>query len=103
MSITKKGSRKIHVGNFTYLWQVKDNIDNKTLAIQRKDKENVLLCYVSEWDCGDIESLPITPKTVKTIILQSLKSGWQPDKNGMPVFKFRITNEILKQMIEHEK
>jgi len=95
MSLTKKGSRTITVGNETFLWQIRKKPtysgslgwSDLTVAIQLKDTNNSVLIAT----CGgprpdsyikESKEVVITPKNIEEIIKNAISSGWSYNNKG---------------------
>ena len=94
MSLPKKGSRKLIIGNQTYLWNIRrkptymQDIFNCswTMAVQLAGVEGTVLLVKFNLSRPDNIISPhqtgITPALVSQIINQALQAGWQPQLPG---------------------
>lgn len=87
MAISKKGLRKIAVGEEVYHWKFVSNV----MIFSDKSRNGILTVdfgYFDVWDyVNDQENRPpdfepkvITPKFVKESILFAINNGWNGDK-----------------------
>jgi hypothetical protein len=84
MTLARKGSRKIVVGETTYRWTIDAN-DAPGLGIVVEAAEDPAQKIVTWVDHGNI----VTPAVVRHCILAALDEGWRPDQRG-PQLSFRI-------------
>jgi hypothetical protein len=104
MTIPKKGSRKIVLGELNYKWlirrkgtdcQVDYGIGKIHVAIELDDKpNNTLIIYTDRphpQDYSSSEVIPVTPADIKKWIYDALDIGWKPNISG-PQFHVRIEN-----------
>ena len=95
MSLTKKGSRTIVVGDDTFLWQIRKKPtysgslgwSNLTVAIQLKETNNSVLvatCNGPRPDSYIKESkeVVVTPTHVEKIIRKAITSDWTYNNEG---------------------
>ena len=95
MSIPKKGTRRITVGNESYLWLIRRKatycqtdygIGFIHVAIEHVEKSGTtLLVYTDrkhpkDWSTKKV--VPVTPLDVSNWITQALELGWKPEKKG---------------------
>jgi hypothetical protein len=95
MSIPKKQSRLIRIGDRRYRWRVRGRPtymqeigdSNLALAIESADAadSSVLVAVLPDLHPSNCLGLPgasVTPKLVARIIRQALAEGWQPECPG---------------------
>ena len=97
MSLRKKGSRRLIIDGTSYLWQVRENQDCKTLAIQAEDQGQSLIAGFHEWNYSFFERVTITPSIIKIIIQHALRNGWQPTESG-PSFYLSFSRETEEML-----
>ena len=99
MSLPKKGSRKIIVGESEYLWVVRSRPtytqecfeSYMTASVELNQKDACTLNI--EFDFPRPDSLvsnevkSVTPGLIQSCILGALKQGWVPNSGG-PTFKY---------------
>lgn len=96
MTLSKKGSRKIVVGNEEYRWTISATTKGHIFLIVEHGKEKGQRIEVhiqsdinkiwSEFPHIDGLNLKVVkPKEVATIILEAIVSGWIPREKGTPL------------------
>lgn len=104
MSLSKKKSRTIVVGNSTFRWVVSPDSGYGVFVAEKENfKGRKIEVYFdtdvdSYWlEFPDVENLNlrvITPKDAASIISQALKLGWNPEERGKPLV-FDLDDENL--------
>lgn len=105
MALPKKSSRRITVGEESYLWMIRDNDDHYILAIQLESGSGQKLVVTFSgggWRVG-MATLVVTPKDVSAIICEGQLMGWAPNETGNPqTFNIRNGDALLEELSNKE-
>jgi hypothetical protein len=111
MAIPKKGTRKITVGNATYLWLIRRKATyNQTdygigcihVAVEHAEVPGTTLVIYTDKghpkDYGTGKVIPVTPSDVSEWIIQAKDLGWQPEIKGPQLSVEIVSGEMrIKQ------
>ncbi|MBD0380977.1 hypothetical protein [Paenibacillus sedimenti] len=107
MTISKKGSRKIVVGQEAYRWVITPSAKGiLTLTLQHDEFKGQLIRVKVESDINEywvefpnVESLNnkvVTPAEVASIITEAIRLGWKPlEKGNLLGFKLSGNNLVF--------
>jgi len=95
MTIPKKGSRRIQVGENHYRWVANGNDNTINVTVQlEQGKGQKLVAYFNYRNLwtpkGDssfarkFQGRSVTPKSIELIMEWALKNGWEPGAQGKP-------------------
>lgn len=104
MSLSKKGLRKITVGDDTYNWTIRKRLTSGqlyshkklTAAIEIVTEEKKRGLLLVDFGVSPPRNMPnphhtaVTPKTIETVIRKALKEGWNPRESGTREMLFPI-------------
>ncbi|EJL40003.1 hypothetical protein BAG01nite_09390 [Brevibacillus agri] len=98
MALSKKGTRKITVGQTEYRWVVSPAADGLiVVTIQHAEGTGQLIRVYAKADVHDARSAgasgsaptrerrAIKPSEVEAIITEAVAQGWVPEKSGAPL------------------
>lgn len=95
MTLHKKDSRKIVIGNDTYRWTISPNdgyivfvAEQETFKGRRVEvyiRSDINKLWVNFPDVKDLILKVIKPKDAELIISQAIQNGWNPKEKGSPV------------------
>jgi len=104
MSLSKKNSRTIRVGDADFRWTISpknnqiifvaESNDTKGRKIEVKIDSDIDKYWLEFPNVKDLNLKVIKPKDAENIITQALKTGWAPSDKGAPL-KFEFKNETL--------
>lgn len=108
MAIPKKGTRKITVGNETYLWLIRRKATyNQTdygigcihVAVEHAEVQGTTLVIYTDKghpkDYGTGKVIPVTPSDVSKWITQAKALDWEPEKKG-PQLSVEIEGDEMR-------
>jgi hypothetical protein len=98
MTLSKRKSRKIVVGDEAYRWSASQDSGYMVLVVQKSsgqgkrleviisDDKNIVIEKGSySVEVGGGSKLVITPRLVEKVITDALSVGWDPNERGAPV------------------
>ena len=104
MSLSKKNSRTIRVGDSDFRWTIShknnqiifvaESNGTKGRKIEVKIDSDIDKYWIEFPNVKDLNLKVIKPKDVENIITLALKTGWDPSDKGTPM-KFEFKNETL--------
>jgi hypothetical protein len=111
MTLPKKGSRIIRVGDFNYRWMVSGNDGWIDLFIESETTNGQLLKAKFNYNQSEVkktdgvglkQQFVVTPDIVKQIIELGKKEGWLPNKTAKPFDLHPIDDKINWQKINRD-
>jgi hypothetical protein len=98
MSLPKKGTRSIVVGEVAYRWRVdydglhwyEGYLTELSFTIQSARGTGQVLrasIWCSRKQCDPVGEVPFAPSFVRCLILIALAGGWRPLERGLPTFE----------------
>lgn len=104
MSLSKKNSRTIRVGDTDFRWTISpksnqiifvaESNNTKGRKIEVKIDSDIDKYWIEFPNVKDLNLKVIKPKDAENIITQALRTGWDPSDKGTPL-KFEFKNETL--------
>jgi len=98
----RKGTRKIVIDNIEYLWRVSDEEFYLILSCRRANENASIIevsflsgigRYCTEFPkVYDLQMSYITPRIVRSIVLQAIHLGWVPVSKG-PVIRYNYDSD----------
>ena len=78
MTLPKKNSRIINVGEESYRWVANGNDHGIDIYVVLEDGTGQLLYGIADYEFKDKKQLPVSPVHIKAIIELGLSLGWEP-------------------------
>lgn len=108
MTINKKSSRRVTVGEDNYIWTISPGSGYIIVIVEHEITRGMRLEIYIESDIDsvwlnfpNVEHLNIKivrPRDIKFFTSQALRLGWIPQEKGMPVV-FDLDGEVLKRRL----
>ena len=81
MTLPKKNSRTISIGDESYRWVANGNDHGIDIYVELKENPGQLLYGIADYEYKDKKQLPVSPAHIRTIIELGFSLGWEPTIN----------------------